>query len=284
MFHLLALASAVLYGAADFLGGLTSRRASTVTVVALSQGSGLLLLAIALPLLPVASPQQGDWLWGAAAGLTGGVGVGLLYRALAVGTMAVVAPVTAVTAVAIPVVVAVVLGERPGVRVGGGILMALAAIVLVSQQDTATNDRSPAPRRRSGLGLALAAGVAIGLFFLSLARTSAEAGLWPMLMARGVSFTLFAAIAVLRRHAIVMAPPTAAMVVVGGVIDMLANVLYLLAARLGPLSVVVTLASLYPASTVALARVVLGERLSGQQAAGIVLALAAVILIVGAAP
>ena len=110
MFYALSLASAILYGAADFLGGLTARRASTVAVVAVSQASGLVLLVIALPLLPDASPVRSDWLWGVAAGLTGGIGVALLYRALAVGTMAVVAPVTAVCAVTIPVVVALVLG------------------------------------------------------------------------------------------------------------------------------------------------------------------------------
>jgi drug/metabolite transporter (DMT)-like permease len=284
MFQFLALTSAVLYGAADFLGGLTSRRVSTVTVVALSQGSGLLVLAISLPLLPVASPLRSDWLWGAAAGLAGGVGVGLLYRALAVGTMAVAAPVTAVTAVAIPVLVALVLGERPGAQVGVGILMAVAAIVLVSQQDIARDDGVQASRQSSGLDLALAAGVAIGLFFLSLARTSTDAGLWPMLVARSVSFTLFAVMAILRRQSLRMPSATAAIVVCGGVLDMAANVLYLLAARLGPLSVAVTLSSLYPASTVVLARAMLGERLNRRQATGIVFALVAVVLIVSGSP
>ena len=282
MYYLLSLASAVVYGAADFLGGLTARRASTVVVVAVSQAAGLVLLAVALPLLPDASPVKSDWWWGAAAGLTGGIGVALLYRALAVGTMAVVAPVTAVCAVAIPVLAAIVLGERPGARVSAGILMAIGAIVLVSQQDTTPDKGVVTSDRRSGLGLALAAGVAVGLFFLSLARTSADAGLWPMLVARAISVSLFAAIAVATRQSMRLTPPTAALVLFGGALDMLANVLYLLATRLGPLSVVVTLSSLYPASTVLLARLVLGERLSGRQAIGIVFALAAILLIVGA--
>jgi uncharacterized membrane protein len=261
---------------------MTARRASTVTVVAVSQASGLVLLAVALPLLPAASPGRADWTWGIAAGVSGGVGVALLYRALAVGTMSVVAPVTAVCAVAIPVLVAIVLGERPGLRLSGGIMIAIAAIILVSQQGSAAAEIGSPASRVSGLGLALAAGIAIGLFFLSLARTSAEAGLWPMLAARTISTTLFAVVAIVRQQSIRMPLPVAATVVFGGVVDMLANVLYLLASRLGPLSVVVTLSSLYPASTVVLARVVLGERLSVQQAVGIVLALAAVVLIVGA--
>ena len=282
MFYVLSLASAVLYGAADFLGGLTARSASTVAVVTVSQAAGLVLLAAAMPLLPDASPIRSDWLWGAAAGLTGGVGVALLYRALAVGTMAVVAPVTAVCAVAIPVIAAVALGERPGTRVSAGILIAICAIVLVSQQSASADGTVPAAPQRSGLGLALASGVAIGLFFLSLARTSADAGLWPMLAARSTSVALFAAFAIIGRRSVRMPRPTVAIVIAGGILDMLANVLYLLATRAGPLSVVVTLASLYPASTVVLARLVLGERLSGRQALGIVLALSAVILIVGA--
>src|ERR1700674_3056276 len=113
MTYLLAIGSALLYGAADFTGGLATRRAGTIPVVALSQLSGLVLLALLLPLLPHASPSRADLLWGVCAGLTGGIGVALLYRALAIGKMAGVAPTTAVCAVAIPVLVSVLLGERP---------------------------------------------------------------------------------------------------------------------------------------------------------------------------
>jgi uncharacterized membrane protein len=120
MFAALALASAVCYGAADFLGGFTARRASTLAIVVVSQLSGLGLLLLMLPVLPASAPVQSDYIWGAVAGLTGGTGVALLYRALAIGVMAVVAPTTAVCAVAIPVLAAVVSGERPGpVTIGG---------------------------------------------------------------------------------------------------------------------------------------------------------------------
>jgi len=114
MAYLLALASALLYGAADFTGGLATRRAATIPVVISSQFSGMVLLALLLPILPGSSPSRTDLLWGVAAGLTGGGGVALLYRALAIGRMAVVAPTTAVCAVVIPVVAAMLLGERPG--------------------------------------------------------------------------------------------------------------------------------------------------------------------------
>src|SRR5918995_4025984 len=133
MVYLLALGSALFYGAADFTGGLTSRRAGAIPVVVLSQFSGMVLLGLLLPLLPDASPSRNDLIWGAVAGLTGGIGVALLYRALAVGTMAVVAPTTAVCAVAIPVVVSLVLGERLVPLALTGIGLGIVSIVLVSR-------------------------------------------------------------------------------------------------------------------------------------------------------
>src|SRR3989442_11638420 len=134
MAYLLAIGSAVLYGAADFTGGLTTRRASTIPVVLLSQAAGLIMLALIMPLLPHASPARADVLWGAAAGLSGGIGVALLYHALATGTMAVVAPTTAVRAAAIPVVVWVSLGGPQWAPLVPGIALGRVPTVLVSQQ------------------------------------------------------------------------------------------------------------------------------------------------------
>ena len=275
MVYLLAIGSAVLYGVADFTGGLTTRHASTIPVVLLSQAAGLILLALIMPLLPHASPARADLVWGAAAGLTGGIGVALLYHALAIGTMAVVAPTTAVCAVAIPVVVSVLLGERPVPLAVAGIALGIVSIVLVSQQPAASS-----PRRPSGVGTALASGVAIGLFLLSFAQAGPRAGMWPLLVARTVSVTIFAVMAIAGGRSIRMPARVTALVIVAGVMDMVANALYLLATREGPLSIVVTLSSLYPASTVLLARVVLGERLRPWQVTGVGCALAAVVLIV----
>ena len=281
MIYLLALGSALFYGAADFTGGLTSRRAGAIPVVVISQFSGMVLLALLLPVLPPASPSRPDLLWGAAAGLTGGVGVALLYRALAIGTIAVVAPTTAVCAVAIPVMVAVLLGERPVPLAVAGIVLGIGSIILVSQQKrTEAHASGKHGRLPRGVGSALASGVAIGFFFLSLARTTSDAGMWPLLVARLVSVVLFAGVAFASRSSFRMPAGVAGLVVVAGTIDMLANALYVLAARQGPLSIVVTLSSLYPASTVLLARLILRERLSNLQVTGVVCALAAVVLIV----
>ncbi len=280
MIYLLAIGSALLYGAADFTGGFTTRRVGTLPVVILSQASGLVLLALLMPVLPAATPARSDLLWGAAAGLTGGIGVALLYHGLAIGRMAVVAPTTAVCAVTIPVIVAVLLGERPQPLALAGIALGIASIVLVSRQSPSGESSPGAARRPSGVGIALASGIAIGFFFLALAQTRREGGMWPLLVARLVSVTFFIGLALAGRRRVGMAASSAALAAVGGVIDMLANALYMLAAQVGPLSTVVTLSSLYPASTVVLARVVLGEGLSPVQISGVGCALGAIVLIV----
>jgi uncharacterized membrane protein len=285
MTYFLALLSALLYGAADFTGGLATRRAATIPVVVISQFSGMLLLALLLPMLPGSTPSRADLGWGVVAGLTGGIGVALLYRALAIGRMAVVAPTTAVCAVAIPVVVAMLLGERPGPIGVAGILLGIVSIVLVSQQtDPAAPVRTASARRSfelpPGVAIALISGVAIGFFFLSLAQTAPEAGMWPILGARITSVTLFGVGAVVGKMSFRLPRSALTLALGGGMVDMLANAAYLLAARDGPLSLVVTLSSLYPASTVLLARVVLGERLNARQVGGVICALAAIVLIV----
>jgi drug/metabolite transporter (DMT)-like permease len=285
MTELLALSAAVFYGTADFFGGITARRANTIATVFVSQFVGLVLLLVALPFLPAATVTSRDWIWGIVAGFSGSIGVALLYRALAVGTMAVVAPITAVCAAMIPVLFAFGLGERLRPLTIAGVALAFVAIVLVSQPRTSSEAGEPrSTGKRSlppGVLLALLAGVVVGLFFLSLARTSSGAGMWPLIAARIISIALFGSIALATGRSLRMSASATGTASAGGVLDMLANALYMLAARVGPLSIVVTLASLYPAATVILARLVLGERLSFVQTAGIVCALAAVVIIVG---
>lgn len=284
MAHFLALLSAGFYGAADFTGGLVTRRAAAILVVFLAQATGLVLVALALPLLPAASPRSADLWWGAIAGLTGGVGVALLYYALSIGTMSVIAPTTAVAAVALPVLASIALGERPSAIAVAGILLGVVSIVMVSRQ---ANPSSPSPNGRggqgvrTGVGVALLAGIGVGLFLLTLAQTRVEAGMWPLFTDRIASVALFAVLAGVRRRSLRMPTGLAALAIGCGALDMIANALYLLAVRIGPLSPVVTLSSLYPASTVLLARGILGERLSAWQTAGVVTALVAVVLIVG---
>jgi len=284
VFVSLALASAAFYGAADFLGGIASKRADTVVVTFVAQAAGLVLLVLLLPVLPSSSPVLSDYWWGVAAGVSGSTGVALLYRALATGTMSIVAPITAVCAAAVPVLVALALGERPALLAGVGIALSAVAITLLSQGHPGERASHGTRWVTGSVGVALIAGIAVGLFFLCLAQTSDEAGLWPLIVGRSVSVPLFGVLAVTggRRAGFRMDRRVAGTAAGCGIVDMLANALYLIATRYGPLSLVATLASLYPASTVLLARFTLGERLTRSQALGVVCALVAVVLIVGA--
>lgn len=282
MASLLALLSAVAYGAADFLGGFATRRATTVGAVVVSQAAGLAALALVIPLLPAAHMHAADVAWGAAAGLAGSVGVALLYHGLAVGPMSIVAPVTAVCAVLLPVTVGLLLGDRLSSTSASGIALAVAAVALLGQ-DSHHEDGSRgalALVRSRGFRLAVIAGIAIGCFLVALERTSAEAGMWPLAVSRSVSTLLFGGFALATGRAASVPRPALAPALACGGLDMVANALYLVAVRQGQLSLVATLASLYPASTVLLARVVLGERLSRVQIAGVACAIVAVVLIV----
>ena len=273
----IALLSAFAYGAADFLGGLATHRSTTMAVVIVSQAAGLALLTAVLLFLPGSLPAARDLAWGAIAGLAGGGGVALLYRALAIGPMSIVAPLTAVCAALIPVAAGVALGERLTPVRMAGIGLALAAIVLVGQE----------PRRGArtavrwdGLRTALGSGVLIGLFLVALARAAPDSGLWPLIPARLASIAMFAAIALATGRSIRMPAPVVKIAAGGGALDMLANALYLAAVQRGPLSLMATLASLYPASTIVLARFFLGERLSASQLGGIAGAVVATVLLV----
>ncbi len=274
--YALAVLSSITYGAADFLGGLATKRSTTFSVVVFSQLSGLILVLVSLPFLPPSSPTASDFAWGAASGLAGGIGVALLYRGLAIGVMSVVAPVTAVCAVIIPLTVGAVLGERPTGLALIGVLLALLAIVLVSQ----TGHIEGGKRATTGVAIAIASGIAIGFFLVFLQRTGPSAGLWPLVAARVVSVAFFTLAGLVTRERLLPRRESMAIVISGGALDMLANILYLLAVRQGLLSIVATLTSLYPASTIILARMVLGERLRLLQQAGVACAVVAIVLIV----
>ena len=272
----LALASAVVYGASDFLGGLASRKTSVFGVVALSQLSGLIALLALLPWLggPVGAA---DLAWGGAAGLAGAAGLVVFFRALAGGVMSVIAPVTAVTAAAVPVLVGLLAGNRIGVWAAAGIALALTAVVLVSAEGGLRALRAARP---ASLAPALVAGAAFGLFFVLLDRTSQTSGLTPLVAARMASVALVVLVATAGRQSLRVTRPALPLVALSGVGDMSANGLFLLATQQeGQLAITGVLASLYPVSTVLLAQVLLRERLVGAQVAGLAAAVVAVVLI-----
>jgi drug/metabolite transporter (DMT)-like permease len=272
----LALVSAVVYGAADFLGGLASRRTSVFGVVALSQIVGLGALLLLLPWLG-GRVGPADLAWGAAAGLAGAAGLVIFFRALALGVMSVIAPVTAVTAAAVPVLVGLLSGNRIGTWAAAGIALALIAVVLVCAEGGLSALRRA---QRASVSPALVAGAAFGLFFVLLDRTSQGSGLTPLVAARLASLTLVVLIAVSRGQSLRVTRAALPLVALSGVGDMSANALFLLATQQeGQLAITGVLASLYPVSTVVLAQMVLRERLARAQLVGLGTAVAAVVLI-----
>lgn len=279
MAALLALVSAVGYGISDFSGGLASRRAPAIAVVLVSNSLTLVIALFAVALLPGSAYHLGDVSWGLAAGTVGVVGVILLYRGLAIGPMSVVAPLTAVLSAMVPVVVGVLRGERPGALALCGVALALPAMVLIGRESDA---RVGAPVSRGALLSALAAGISFGGFYVLLSQTGSDGGAWPLVGQRAASVAILLGLTgVAVRRAIPALPQgrTLGLAIVAGITDFVANLAYVLATHRGLLALVAVLSSLYPATTLVLARAVLSERLARGQLGGLLLAAVAVALI-----
>jgi drug/metabolite transporter (DMT)-like permease len=273
---ILALFAAASYGTGDFFGGLASKRAPLAMVVWASGLVGLLTALLAVPLLSPGSPPPHDLALGAGAGIVGGAAIACLYRGLAIGRMSVVAPITAVVAAVVPVVFGVLLGERPTPLALAGIACALAAVAAISRSADEDVTGMPEPRR-SGIVEAFGAGAGFGVLYILLAQTSH--GMWPLVASRCVSVACAAAVALVSRR--MAAPPRAIVPTIAacGFFDTSGNALYLLALRHTLIAIAAVLTSLYPATTVVLARIVLRERLARIQWAGVLLAAVGVALI-----
>lgn len=263
---LLAGLSAAVFGVSDFLGGLTSRRVNSLVVVIWAEVVGLAMALAAGPFLGGSTLTAADVGWSAAAGVAGAFGLVSLYRGLADGRMAVVAPLSAVAGAVVPVTFGLLLGERPPLLAWLGVAAALPAIWLISAPP---GDAPPGP---SGAVLGMAAGVGFGLFFVFISRTPEAAGIWPLAVARAASLLPLVGAALLGGVALGPPPGTRLPVTAVGVGDMGANILFLLAVRSGFLTLVAVVTSLYPAFTVLLAALVLRERIHRSQGIGLALA------------
>ncbi|MDP9018636.1 MAG: DMT family transporter [Candidatus Eremiobacteraeota bacterium] len=272
---LLGLLSALFYGSADFCGGLATKRSSMWSVVVVSQAVGFVLLFAVLPFVPGHATAV-DYLWGAAAGVCGGLGLALLYHALSVGKMGIVSPITAVLAASLPVFAGVFHGEALSHYQVAGIVMALLAVILIS---TSHEETGEIEIRTAGVKEAIASGIVLGGFYLLLAKSGTQAGLYPLVAARISSIVFLVGVALVGRQPLKPTRSALPLMVAAGAIDMVANALYVLATFNGYLSIAAVLTSLYPASTVLLAWVVLKERLARVQYAGLLCALAGVLLI-----
>lgn len=314
-----ALASALAYGLSDFVAGLLSRRLRFVQVAVVGHLAGFGITVGALPFVAGIGATASVLGWGALAGLGSTGGTLALYRGLGRGPMGVVAPLSALGAAVFPALVGVGLGERPSIVVWAGIAVALPAIVLVSGAGTPARPPahapvvavSPAPHGRSGrpeprgqppasilvspqrwsstrsrptvgVGDGLLAGVGFAVLFVGLDLAGGASGLWPVVTGQAVSLVILAAVAAITtgRATFALSLRDVGGAATVGLLAAAATVLYLVAAQLGLLTVTAVLTALYPAATIALAALVLGERIVRWQGVGLLLAAIAVGLVV----
>lgn len=276
------LAAALGWGAGDFSGGLASRRGDVYVVILISQLFSFVLLILLALFWGESIPAGGDLLTGGVAGIIGAIGLVTLYRALATTAMGLVAPVTAVVAAALPVVVAAFTEGLPAPHHFLGFAAALAGVWFISQGSNQTAGRSV---RLRDLLLPLFSGATFGLFFILIDQVSDRAVYWPLVAARIASITLISATILAnprRMRPTDGAPPLSRqlpLIVLTGVLETAGNVFFALATSAGRLDIASVLASLYPAGTVLLAWLVLKERLAPQQWAGVGASLLAIVLI-----
>jgi drug/metabolite transporter (DMT)-like permease len=273
----LGLSSSLFWGLGDFLGGLQSRRVRVLAVLLVSQASGLAAIAIGIAIARPDAPPLADLWPAAAAGLAGAIALSAFYRALAIGTMSIVAPISA-TGAAVPVVVGIAGGDRPAALQLAGIVAAVVGVVLASRELDEPHPEGHVPERTS-IALALVAALGFGTFFVGMDAGADASVPWALVANRVASVTAVLLVVGAARVPLPGSPRRLAPLVLVGLLDAGANGLYAWGSTEGLVSVVAVLGSLYPVATVLLARLVLGERVRRVQEVGIVAALAGVVLI-----
>jgi drug/metabolite transporter (DMT)-like permease len=268
----LSLLSAASWGAGDFAGGIAAKKANVFRIVALAHAFGLLSMLLMAWLMRETVPPRADLIWGAIAGLAGAFGIAALYKGLAIGRMGIIAPVAAVVTAILPVIIGMrTQGLPPRIQLLG-FALALVSIWLVARPDGEIDTHR-------GLVLAILAGISFGFFLVAGKEAGHNAVFWPMVAARAASVVVMSAISLLAVSDARPLKPALTPIVLSGLLDSAGNALFLAATRHGRLDVAAVLASLYPASTVILARLVLKEHISRTQSAGIAGALIAIALI-----
>jgi uncharacterized membrane protein len=270
-----ALLAAGAYGVSDFIGGIASRRVSAMNVLLVSYPVGGVLMAALLGFY--GGPVSANTLaWSLAGGVAGMIGVALLYSALALAPMNVISPVTAVMSAVVPVFAGVIKGERPHLLAWVGIALGLVAVVLISRQPS---DHPHGPIGWKPLAMAVVAGIGFGVYFVCLAESDHNSGLWPVVISRACSSVLVLPLILTGGRYVRMKLPVLWLAAVAGALDATANVAFLLASRHGLLSLSGVITALYPAGTVLLAVLILKERTGKVQRVGLGVATAAVVLL-----
>lgn len=273
------IASAATWGAADFIGGLATKRTSPYRVLFLAEIAGLIPFTALALLTREPIPSTLDLLWGAISSLVGLTGLTILYRALADGQMSIAAPVSALFAALIPVIFGFFTLGAPSISTMIGFGLAFLAVWLISQTDR-SNWRFPLRGLRSfaDLRLPLLSGLFFGLYFIVIHRATLNAFFWPLVMARFAGFAAFGLYALIARQPAMPPRDVWGFCLINGVIDIGGNAFYILSAQTGRIDVAAVLGALYPASTVLLAWIFLKEKISLVQTFGVFLAFIAIVL------
>lgn len=272
---LFGLLSAVVWGGGDFAGGLASRRVGAWRAVFYAEMIGLAALLVALAIFQEGLLSVRGLLLGASAGAIGSLGLLALYRAMQVGKMSIAAPVSALLAALLPVLVGALTVGLPPLTQVAGVGLALLSIWLVSQTD---GDARLHLERLSDLRLPLLAGIGFGTYFILIHGAAQEATLWPMIASRSGGTLVLVVVLLLRGESPKIPRAGWPLVALSGMLDVGGNLFYVLAAQTGRMDIAAVLSSLYPGMTALLAWFVLKERISGGQRLGILTALAAIIL------
>jgi len=277
---LLAVLSAVFIGSADFVGGLASRTASGVRVAAFVAIMGLPLAFVVSLAYGAEHVSRNDVIWSVLSGIAVAIGLGCFYIGMGRGLISVVAPVAAVTGAVIPVVYGLARGERPGALALVGLVVAFAAVAVVSLAQAEQHPETTVGVDRHVIALALASGLFFGVFYITLSRVSDDAGLWPVTISRAAgSIVLVILSLILTRSVLGGVVRLWRMVLLIAILEVSGMVPLLLALQRGPVAIASVLASLYPVTTVLLAAFVLRERLSRLQYVGVAFALVSVALV-----
>jgi drug/metabolite transporter (DMT)-like permease len=271
----LGLTSSLCWGVSDFIGGLSARRLPLLFVMVSSQAAGLAVVIGVVAIRGTDAPALVRLLPAVGGGLAGIAALTSFYRALAIGTMSVVAPIAA-TGVSVPVVVGIARGDHPAASQLIGIVIAVIGVVLASREH-GPGIEDPGASRAS-VALALLAAGGFGCYFVGVQSSARADPMWALLASRVAGVVLLLAVAAVQGGIAVARPGRLWLLAVMGVLDVSATGFYAVATRHGLLSVVSVAASLYPLATVLLARVVLGERVRRVQELGIAAALAGVVL------
>ncbi len=274
----LAALSATLAGSGDFCGGLASRGGRVSAVATNSLIIGMFTALVMAPFLGGA-PDRTGLLWGAAAGTAGGLAIHALYQGLTHAGAGVVSPIAAVGSASWPVLYSVLTGDRPGAVQSLGVIVGVVAIWLISRT-TGKGPTEPHANGPLGVRFGMAAGLGFGTMLIMLSRVPSEAGMWPLVSARAAGFLILGILALSARHQLTPVRGTWWAIAGSGVFTVMANALFIAATRRGSLATVSVITSMFPASTVILARVVWKEKLTRANLSGLALSLAAVALIV----